>query len=166
MLFLCAARLSPSWRWQTAPVQIASTDNPSGNCLCKFQRCSLWQKPFYKSLFQLEVLFQCVLALMVCCVIGLGSSADLGWTLSVTAQEMGPVWRPLGGGSRVGLTALYWHFVFDIPAVLFFLFFFFHFLKFYWSVIDLQCCDNFCHTTKWFSYTYAHIHSSSDSFPI
>ena len=78
MLFLCDARLSPSWRWQTAPVQIASTDNPSGNCLCEFQRCSLWQKPLYKSLFRLEFLFKHVWAVMVCCVmIGVGSSA--GW---------------------------------------------------------------------------------------
>lgn len=78
MLFLCDARLSPSWRWQTAPVQIASTDNPSGNCLCEFQRCSLWQKPLYKSLFRLEFLFKHVWAVMVCCVIGVGSSAGSG----------------------------------------------------------------------------------------
>ena len=45
-------------------------------------------------------------------------------------------------------------------------FFFFHFLKFYWSRVDLQCCDNFCYTTKWFSYTYTHIHSFSGSFPL
>ena len=30
---------------------------------------------------------------------------------------------------------------------------FFHFLKFYWSTVDLQGCDNFCCTTK---YTCAH----------
>ena len=32
------------------------------------------------------------------------------------------------------------------------------FKKFYWSIVDLQCCDNFWITTKWFSYTYTHIH--------
>ena len=30
----------------------------------------------------------------------------------------------------------------------------FHFLKFYWSMVDLQC-DNFC-WTKWFSYIYTY----------
>ena len=29
----------------------------------------------------------------------------------------------------------------------------FFFFKFYWSVVDLQCCDNFCCPTRWFSYT-------------
>ena len=97
MLFLCAARLSPSWRWQTAPVQIASTDNPSGNCLCEFQRCSLWQKPLYKSLFKLEVLFKRVWAVTVCCVMGVGSSAEAGWTLpTVVSQEPCPVGCTLG----------------------------------------------------------------------
>ena len=24
--------------------------------------------------------------------------------------------------------------------------------------MNLQCCDNFCYMTKWFSYTYRHIH--------
>ena len=32
--------------------------------------------------------------------------------------------------------------------------FFFHFLKFYWSKVDLQCCDHFFWSTEWFSYTY------------
>ena len=43
---------------------------------------------------------------------------------------------------------------------------FFSFLKkLYWTPVDLQCCDNFCSTTNWFSYTCKHIHSLSDSFP-
>lgn len=33
----------------------------------------------------------------------------------------------------------------------------FSFVKFYWSTVDIQCC-NFCCTTKWFNYTYTHIH--------
>ena len=41
---------------------------------------------------------------------------------------------------------------------------FFHFLKFYGSRVDLQCCDNFCYTTKWLGSTYT-AHSFSDSFP-
>ena len=28
---------------------------------------------------------------------------------------------------------------------------------FYWSLVDLQCCINFCCTAKWFSYTHIHI---------
>ena len=32
-----------------------------------------------------------------------------------------------------------------------------HFMKLIWSLVDLQCCDNFGCTTKWFSYTGAHI---------
>ena len=27
-------------------------------------------------------------------------------------------------------------------------------LFFYWSIVDLQCCINFCCTSKWFSYVY------------
>ena len=41
----------------------------------------------------------------------------------------------------------------------------FFFLKFYWSRVDLQYCDNFHCATKWFSYVYTHIHSFSDPFP-
>ena len=40
----------------------------------------------------------------------------------------------------------------------------FNFFKFYWSILDLHCYDNFCYTVKCFSYTY--IHSFSVSFPI
>ena len=32
------------------------------------------------------------------------------------------------------------------------------FFKFIWSVVDLQCSDNFCCTTKWFSYTHIKKH--------
>ena len=46
-----------------------------------------------------------------------------------------------------------------------YIFFFPHFFKFNWSIVDLQGCDNFCCTTKWFSYTCTHIRSLSDSFP-
>ena len=29
-----------------------------------------------------------------------------------------------------------------------------HYLKFYWSTVDLQCYVNFCHIAKWFSYIH------------
>ena len=31
------------------------------------------------------------------------------------------------------------------------------FLKFYWGIVDLQCCVNSCCAAKWFSYAYTHI---------
>ena len=34
---------------------------------------------------------------------------------------------------------------------------FFHFLAFYWSLVDLQCCVHFCRTTKCFSYTHGYV---------
>ena len=37
--------------------------------------------------------------------------------------------------------------------------------KFYWSIVDLQWCENFCCMTKWFSYTFTHIHSFQILFP-
>ena len=43
------------------------------------------------------------------------------------------------------------HFSFPLNHVDFLLF---HFVKFYWSIVDLQWFDNFCWVTKWFSYTH------------
>ena len=37
---------------------------------------------------------------------------------------------------------------------------------FYWSIVDLQCCVSFRCTAKWISYTYTHIYSFLDYFPI
>ena len=34
------------------------------------------------------------------------------------------------------------------------------------ATVHLQCCASLCCIAKWFSYTYAYIHSFSDSFPI
>ena len=31
----------------------------------------------------------------------------------------------------------------------------------YWSIVDLQCCVNFCCRVKWFSYAYIYTHSWS-----
>ena len=37
----------------------------------------------------------------------------------------------------------------------------FYLYKFiYWSIVNLQGCDNFCCTTQWPSHTYTHIHFS------
>ena len=47
-----------------------------------------------------------------------------------------------------------------------FLFLFFFLIILYWSTVDLQCCVSFRCIAKWFSYTYAYIHSFPDSFPI
>ena len=44
------------------------------------------------------------------------------------------------------------------------LFLFTFFKKFHWHLVDWQCCAHFCSRAKGFSYT--HIHSFSDSFPI
>ena len=35
-----------------------------------------------------------------------------------------------------------------------------------WSIVDLQCYDQFQSTAQWFSYTYTHIHSFFKLFPI
>ena len=32
-------------------------------------------------------------------------------------------------------------------------------INFYWSMVDLQCCVNFCCTELWFIYIYTHTHS-------
>ena len=44
--------------------------------------------------------------------------------------------------------------------------FFFHFLIFCWSWVDLKYCDNFCCTKKWFSDSCTHIHSLPYSFTV
>lgn len=46
------------------------------------------------------------------------------------------------------------------------IFLFFYLKKNYWSLADLQRCDDFFYTRKWFSFTYTHIHSFADSLPI
>ena len=42
----------------------------------------------------------------------------------------------------------------------------FFFFLFYWSIVDLHCCDHRCYSTKWFSCPCTHIHAFSDFFPI
>ena len=42
------------------------------------------------------------------------------------------------------------NFYLDCPFVFFF-------NLFYWSIVDLQCCANFCCTAEWFSYTCTYI---------
>lgn len=41
----------------------------------------------------------------------------------------------------------------------------FPFFKVYWNILDLQCCDNFCRTTMWITYTWTHVYSHSRLFP-
>ena len=35
----------------------------------------------------------------------------------------------------------------------------FYFLKFYWCIVNLPCCDNICYRIKWFHYMYIYIHT-------
>ena len=44
--------------------------------------------------------------------------------------------------------------------------FIFSFKKFYWSIVDLQCCDNFCCKTKWFSYAKDCFYNSRTTFMV
>ena len=93
-----------------------------------------------------------------------------GWDVIHVEESVADVdrhreWNPQNGWSQcwfVGTT----HQVTEKLSVMasYPFFFFFHFLTFYWSIVDLQCCDNFCHTTKRFSYTCTRIHSFSESF--
>ena len=39
-------------------------------------------------------------------------------------------------------------------------------IKFYWSIVDLQCWVSFCYTAQWISYTFTYIYSFLDSIPI
>ena len=32
------------------------------------------------------------------------------------------------------------------------------FFRFYWRIVELPCCANFCYTAKWLSYTYIYIY--------
>ena len=56
------------------------------------------------------------------------------------------------------------------PALLLSLFlslslsFFFHFLRFYWSIVDLPCWHHFCCTKKCFRYKHTYSHSLSDYY--
>lgn len=42
---------------------------------------------------------------------------------------------------------------------------FFFFFHFYWGMVDLQGCHNFCCTTKWFNDTWTHTHVLSPLCP-
>ena len=59
-----------------------------------------------------------------------------------------------------------WHWFFFVCLFVFFLYFkdTCFLKKFYWDIVDLQCCVSFSCTAKWVNYTYTH--SFSDSFPI
>ena len=46
-------------------------------------------------------------------------------------------------------------------VVLFIYLFIFIFKKFYWCIVDLQCCVNFSYTAKWFSHTYTYTYPFS-----
>ena len=54
---------------------------------------------------------------------------------------------------------LYWIIILDYIGL-------YYYIGFILDYIDLQCCVSFRCTAKWFSYTYTHIHSFSDSFPV
>lgn len=72
-------------------------------------------KNHFIGLFKLEVLFQCVLTVMIWCLIGVDSSADAVWPFpTVIAQELCLVLRHARGKNRHGSTTLYCHFVFAI----------------------------------------------------
>ena len=40
------------------------------------------------------------------------------------------------------------------------------FYTFYWSIVDLLCCDSVRGTAKWTRYTYTCIHTFLDYFPM
>ena len=79
-------------------------------------------------------------------------------------------WRPAAAESGAGKVKVVvrarrdwgWEATCKDPLLFFFSL---HFLKFHGSIVDLQCCNDFCCIIKWFSYTCTHLHFSSDSFP-
>ena len=61
---------------------------------------------------------------------------------------------------------MFWHFYNHLFSKSIISTIFFHILKFYWRIVDLQCYDHFCCPVKRFSSTDTHIiHSFWDSFP-